>query len=78
MYVRRLTDQEMETLGSAEYMEDDYTDMWRTFFSAVSVEQRENYRCQRSMFPLWSRKHATEFGMIIEKCLNWLEKYDSI
>ncbi|MBD4434107.1 DUF4130 domain-containing protein, partial [Xanthomonas citri pv. citri] len=48
-------------LGSAEYMEDDYTDMWRTFFSAVSVEQRENYRCQRSMFPLWSRKHATEF-----------------
>ena len=61
MYVRRLTDQEMETLGSAEYMEDDYTDMWRTFFSAVSVEQRENYRCQRSMFPLWSRKHATEF-----------------
>ena len=49
MYVRRLTDQ------------DDYTDMWRTFFSAVSVEQRENYRCQRSMFPLWSRKNATEF-----------------
>ena len=61
MYVKHLTDEEFTTLERAEYEEDEYTDMWRTFFSAVAIEHRENYRCQRNLFPLWIRKHATEF-----------------
>lgn len=61
MYVKRLADSEIKALHEAEKMEDDYTDMWRTFFNAAGIEQRENYRCQRTLFPLWSRKHATEF-----------------
>lgn len=61
MYVRQLTDEEFTVLGCAEYEEDDYTDMWRTFFRAITVEERRNYRCQRNLFPIWVRKHATEF-----------------
>ncbi len=61
MYVRELTGEEFEALGRAEYEEDDYTDMWRTFFNAIAIEQRENYRCQMNHFPMWIRKHATEF-----------------
>ena len=61
MYVKHLTDDEFAALGRAEYEEDEYTDMWRTFFNAIAIEQRENYRCQRNLFPLWIRKHATEF-----------------
>lgn len=61
VYVKHLTDEEFTALGQAEYETDEYTDMWRTFFNAIAIEQRENYRCQRNLFPLWIRKHATEF-----------------
>lgn len=69
MYVRRLTDQEMETLGSAEYMEDDYTDMWRTFFSAVGVEQRELQMPEKHVPFVVEKACHRIFGMIIEKML---------
>lgn len=61
MYLKRLTGEEFNVLSSADNMTDEYTDMWRTFFDAIAIEQRENYRCQRTLFPLWIRKHATEF-----------------
>ena len=56
-----LTDEEFETLRQTESYEDEYTDMWKTFFHAISIEQRRNYICQRNLFPLWKRKHAVEF-----------------
>lgn len=61
MYIRILSDEEMETLRAAENVEDEYTEMWKTFFTSISIEQRKNYKCQRSLFPIWSRTHATEF-----------------
>ena len=60
-YLRYLTDQEFETLRRTESYEDEYTDMWKTFFHAISIEQRRNYTCQRNLFPIWKRKHAVEF-----------------
>ena len=60
-YLRYLTDEEFETLRQTESYEDEYTDMWKTFFHAISIEQRRNYICQRNLFPLWKRKHAVEF-----------------
>lgn len=60
-YLRYLTDKEFETLRQTESYEDEYTDMWKTFFHAISIEQRKNYVCQRNLFPLWKRKHAVEF-----------------
>ncbi|MBU5482622.1 TIGR03915 family putative DNA repair protein [Blautia sp. MSJ-19] len=60
-YLRYLTAQEFETLQKTESYEDKYTSMWKTFFQAISIEQRKNYVCQRNLFPLWKRKHAVEF-----------------
>ena len=60
-YLRYLTDAEFETLRKTEEYEDEYTDMWKTFFHAVGIKERENYICQRNLFPIWKRKHAVEF-----------------
>ena len=37
-------------------------DLWRTFFSAVSIKERANRKCQRNHLPLHFRKHMTEFN----------------
>ena len=58
---RYLTDDEFSVLQKTESYEDEYTDMWKTFFHAISIEQRKNYVCQRNLFPIWKRKHAVEF-----------------
>ena len=60
-YLRYLTDAEFETLRKTEEYEDEYTDMWKTFFHAVGIKERENYICQRNLFPIWKRKHVVEF-----------------
>lgn len=60
-YLRYLTAAEFAALRETETYEDAYTDMWRGFFHAISIKERENRRCQRTLFPLWKRKHATEF-----------------
>lgn len=61
MYIRVLTDSEAEVLSRAEEMRDEYTDMWKSFFETIGIDQRRNPECQRNMFPIWSRKHVTEF-----------------
>lgn len=60
-YLRYLTDDEFNTLRRTEDYTDEYTDMWKTFFNAISIKERENRECQRNLFPLWMRKHAVEF-----------------
>lgn len=60
-YLRQLTEEEFERLSTSETYEDDFTSMWRTFFDAIAIKQRENPRCQMTHFPLWARKHVTEF-----------------
>ena len=57
-YLRYLTDDEFSVLQKTESYEDEYTDMWKTFFHAISIEQRKNYVCQRNLFPIWKRKHG--------------------
>lgn len=61
IYLRYLTDAEFETLSRSEEYEDEYTEMWRSFFRVIGIKERENYKCQRNMFPIWMRKHAVEF-----------------
>ena len=60
-YLRYLTDEEFQTLRKTEEYEDEYTDLWKTFFHAIAIDERKNYVCQRNLFPLWKRKHAVEF-----------------
>ena len=51
-YLRYLTDDEFSVLQKTESYEDEYTDMWKTFFHSISIEQRKNYVCQRNLFPI--------------------------
>jgi len=60
-YIRFFTEDEMERLSTTESYEDEYTDMWRTFFNTIAIKERINPKCQRNMMPLWYRKHAVEF-----------------
>lgn len=60
-YMQKLTEDELARLLKTEEMNDGYTDLWKVFFEAISIKERENYVCQRSHFSLWSRKHAVEF-----------------
>lgn len=40
--------------------EDDYEALWKVFFEAIGIKERENYKCQRNHLPKWYRKHMTE------------------
>lgn len=60
-YIRILDDYELEALRKTDIISDEYTDMWKAFFDAIAIRQRENYICQRNHIPIWKRKHVTEF-----------------
>lgn len=60
-YLRTLTDEEFKVLLETEKENDEFTDMWKVFFDSIAIKERENYRCQRNLFPIWKRKHAVEF-----------------
>ena len=60
-YLRELSDEEMKILGQSESYEDQFVELWKAFFDAIAIKQRENYKCQRNLMPLWMRKHVTEF-----------------
>lgn len=61
-YVRLFSDEEFSRLKLSEDYNDSYTDMWKTFFDAIAIRERENRRCQMNHIPLWMRKHVVEFG----------------
>ena len=60
-YMVTLTNEEQEQLKETEKYRDSFTDMWKVFFDTIGIQKRKNEKCQRNMFPIWMRKHATEF-----------------
>lgn len=64
-YLRILTDDEIQALSYTE-REDYYTRLWKKYFHTMGISQRENRACQRNHFPLWMRKHVTEFQELCE------------
>ena len=61
-YIRRLTVSELCKLLESERVDDEYTDLWKVFFDSIAIKERYNPRCQRNLFPIWFRKHVTEFA----------------
>lgn len=61
-YMKTLNQEEYERLLKTEEENDRYTDLWKVFFESIAIKERENYRCQRNLFPIWARKHAVEFN----------------
>lgn len=47
----------LEFSDKEEYIQD----LWRSFFNAVSIKERENKSLQRNLVPLYFRKNMTEF-----------------
>lgn len=60
-YIKQLTDEEYQQLLQTEEMNDSYTDLWKIFFETIAIKERENKKCQDTLFPIWTRKHAVEF-----------------
>lgn len=42
--------------------QDEYEELWRTYFQTMGIAARENERCQNTLLPKWYRKHMTEFA----------------
>ncbi len=59
-YLRILSKEELQALSRTE-QEDFYTRLWRNYFHTMGIAGRENRACQNNHFPLWMRKHVTEF-----------------
>ena len=36
-------------------------ELWKVFFNATDIKERENTKLQRNLLPLWHRKYMTEF-----------------
>src|SRR5699024_6223029 len=60
-YLTRLDPEEFSRLSIPDRKDDPYPELWKGFFRSVSIQARENYRCQRNFLPLWMREHMTEF-----------------
>ncbi len=60
-YLRTLTEEEYFTLLETEKENDAYTDLWQVFFDTIAIKERNNPRCQKTLLPLWTRKHMVEF-----------------
>ena len=59
-YLTYVTRRELSLLKQTEKA-DACSALWMEFFHSVSIRQRYNPRCQRSLMPLWYRRHMTEF-----------------
>lgn len=59
-YLRILSEEELQALSHTE-QEDRYTRLWKNYFHTMGIARRENRACQNNHFPLWMRKHVTEF-----------------
>lgn len=60
-YLTTLTGDELLRINGLENQDDPFIDLWKEFFTTIAIKPRENYGCQRNLFPIWYRKHATEF-----------------
>ena len=55
-----LSSDEMERL-QREGTEENWVKLWKTFFTAIAIEERKNPNCQRNHLPLRFRDLMTEF-----------------
>ena len=55
-----LSSDEMERL-QREGTEENWAKLWKTFFTAIAIEERKNPYCQRNHLPLRFRDLMTEF-----------------
>ena len=42
--------------------EENYEQLWKTYFDSISIKERENPQCQRTLIPMWYRKNMVDFS----------------
>lgn len=62
MYIRELSEEEFSRVKEQEEgIPDPFESYWKEYFDSIAIKERTNPACQRNHFPLWKRKHVTEF-----------------
>lgn len=56
-----IKDMDVEQLLMEERLEDDYEELWRTFFTSIAIKERSNPNLQRNNLPKRFRGNMTEF-----------------
>ena len=59
--LRLLTGQEAKKLEELTEKQEEYADLWKTFFDHIAIVERKNQKLQTNMMPLHYRKYMTEF-----------------
>lgn len=59
-YLTPLSESDQRFFSKQE--KDPFSLLWKEFFRTIGIRERRNSRCQRTMLPLWYRKHMTEFN----------------
>lgn len=52
---------DQEGVDKISFEEDDYRDLWKTFFNNIAIKERINPKLQRNNLPMRFRKDMTEF-----------------
>ncbi|OCA96930.1 TIGR03915 family putative DNA repair protein [Clostridium beijerinckii] len=55
-----IIDMDMETYEKLKFHNDEYTDLWKTYFKATTIEERKNLKLQCRMMPKRYWKHILE------------------
>lgn len=54
-------DIDKDGIDKVSFYEDEYRDLWITFFNNIAIKERINPKLQRNNLPLWFRRDMTEF-----------------
>lgn len=57
----QLNEAEIQMIQNARSDQEEYEQLWRAFYSSISIVERENYELQRNNLPLRFRAYMTEF-----------------
>ncbi len=61
-YMAEVTDEFLERIEQEFGKEEEYPNLWRSFFESIAIEERKNERLQRTLLPRRFRSLMTEFG----------------
>ncbi len=59
-YISLFSDEDIVRINDL-YEDDNYEQLWKTFFDSIAIKERENPVCQRTLLPKWYRGCMTEF-----------------
>ena len=56
-----MTSEEEQRLDEMTEHQEEYVDLWKTFFQNIAITERKNEKLQKNNMPLHYRKYVTEW-----------------